>query len=169
MRFHYLSILLFLSSISLLAWAVAANPPGGVSWTLLYASSIPFIEKVQFVVSLYAPPLFFAFIGMTLLQVQFRLSMGGATTLTIFSICMLASLSMIVGIRTAAGGPASFPGYALGMALSYTMLSRVYAVKLRSWYGGIKIPWVIWRGNAAAMAELNRQLEERRKSGDPVC
>ena len=160
MKLRYLPALLFLLSMSLLAWAVAANPPGGVSWRMLYISSIPLLEKIQFLVSLYLPSMFFAFLGMTLLQVQFRLAMTGASTLTIFSMCTLASLSMIVGIRTAASGPASFPGYALGMALSYTIMSRVYAVTLRKCFGGVKIPWVIWRGNAEAVSKLNRQVSE---------
>lgn len=163
MKFHYTSIFLFLFSISLLTWAIAANPPGQISWTTLYASTIPVTEKAHYLGSIYVPPLLFAFIGMTLLQGQFRLAMSGARLLTIFSICMLASLCMIAGIRTAAGGPASFPGYALGMALSYTMMSRVYAVTIKPLFGAISVPWIVWRGNAKAVAELNQQIAERRQ------
>lgn len=164
MKLPYFSTFLFLFSIVLLAWTVAVNPPANISWTTLYSSTIPLTDKAQYLGSFYAPPLFFAFIGMTLLQGQFRLAMSGAKTITIFSICMLASLCMIAGIRTAAGGPASFPGYAVGMALSYTMMSRVYAVTTKPLFGAISVPWIIWRGDAKAVAELNQQIAERRQS-----
>lgn len=168
MKLRYLPTLLFLLSISLLAWSIAVTPPGGVSWATLYTSSVPVLDKAKFLAGLYAPALICSFVGMTLLQVQFRLSMTGAGTLTIFSMCLLASLCMIVGIRTAASGPASFPGYALGMALSYTVMSRVYAVVIRECFRSIKVPWVIWKGNAAAVAELSRKIAAAGKTGHPM-
>jgi hypothetical protein len=47
------------------------------------------------------------------------------------------------------------------MASGYTMMSRLYAITLREIARGLRIPWPVWRGNLAAVAELDRILRER--------
>lgn len=154
--------LLLTGSLTTLGYLVYANPPGGLPWATIATLPVSLLEKIQFLSEIYLLPALLSFVAISLLQLQFRMAAGGGPSASIFSICLLASLCLVAALRVAASNPASMPSYALGMALSYTTMSRIYAVKMKpvlSWLPFvIRVPWIIWRGNAEAVAELNRRM-----------
>jgi hypothetical protein len=56
------------------------------------------------------------------------------------------------------------PLYALGVGLAYAVMSRVYAVKIRK-IGWLRLPRVIWRGDAAGVAQVRQEFPPQSPGG----
>lgn len=155
------SSLLFSAALGGFAFALLANSPGGAPWALFFGDPAPMTQKLLFLLRTWCWPALLSFAAITLLQLQFRLATSGASKRTVFSVCLFASGTMLLSLRTLAALPGAGPSYALGMALGYTVMSQLYAVRLRS-LGPLRLPWPVWRGDRAAVEELHRRLRDHR-------
>lgn len=155
------SNLLFATAIAALAYAVMTTPPGGVRWDAFVAEQASLFRKAVFLVDIYVWPAMISFCAISMFQLQFRISSGGANRRTVFAVCVAASGAMLFGLRTISMGASSSPSYIVGMALGYTMMSRLYAVRLRRVFNRVRIPWPIWRGDRQAVEEIHRAMQVR--------
>ncbi len=161
------SFLLFLA-LSALGIAFATNPPGGVRWGLLIEAPGGWFEKVMFLAGTYLLPAFLSFCAIVLFQLQFRLASSGTNKRIVFSVCVLASGAMLLGLRSISSNPSSGPPYVSGMALGYTVMARLYAIRLRNFFGRVRILWPVWRGNIRAVQEID-QMAKLRTGSAPAC
>jgi hypothetical protein len=157
------SSLFFFASLVGLAWSIAATPPSGAPWAIFAADPATLYQKFSVLGGLYLWPAVVACFGIILVQLQFRLSSSGANRRTVFAACIFASGAMLMGLRTVAMSPPSGPAYVAGMALGYTLMARLYAVRLRK-VGPLQIPWPVWRGNAGAVRDIDQAVQAHRQS-----
>jgi hypothetical protein len=143
---------------SILAVSVAGNPPGGLSWHSFFTEPASFLTKLTYLAGTYLRPAFLSFTAIILFQLQFRLTMSGASAAVVFAIGVTGSTSMLAGFRSLSAAPNSLPGYVFGMALAYTVMARLYAVRLRTVWGRIPVPWIVWRGNPGAVQQIDRRM-----------
>lgn len=148
--------------------SVMTNPPGGVSWHAFAVEDTALALKLRYLAGVYILPALLAFVGIVLFQLQFRISMSGARAAVVFASGVLGATAMLGGFRALAMAPNSLPGYVLGMALGYTVMARLYAIRMRTLWGRVRMPWVVWRGNAAAVSEIDRQMAARARGGAPA-
>ena len=75
--------------------------------------------------------------------------------------CLLIT-SMLGAFRTMTAGIGGIPGYALGMASAYTMMSRLYAIRTseRTLFGR-RMLRIIWRGDPEAAKEIQMSAARR--------
>jgi hypothetical protein len=125
----------------------------------------PWPAKLRYLTEAYLSPAIISFCAISLFQLQFRLAASGAAKRTVFSVCVLASGAMLLGLRAISFVPNAAPSYVAGMAAGYTMMSRVYAVRMVEIVKGVRLPWPIWRGNRAAVEEFDRMLRKRSRPG----
>jgi hypothetical protein len=141
---------------AVLAWMVSTNPPAGASWRLFADEPTDPWLKVEYLAGIYLVPAVFAMAGIIAFQLQFRVSMSGARPGTVFGIGVLGASAMLGGFRLLALAPNSLPGYVLGMAAGYTVMSRLYAIRMRRIWGRLRVPWVVWRGDRDQVREIDR-------------
>ena len=153
---------LFLAVVAgALAYAMITTPPGGVRWGAFVADEASLLKKLSFLTNIYVWPAILSFVAISMFQLQFRIASSGVSGRLVFSVCAVASGAMMLGLRTISLGASSSPSYIFGMALGYTMMSRLYAVRMRKIFNGVRIPWPIWRGDLAAVEEINRAAQLR--------
>lgn len=147
----------------ILAVLIAFFPPGKFSWPRFFADQAPLKQKVSFLLRVYAAPACLSFCAVVLFQLQMRLSLGGASASVIFPLAILGATSMLGAFRIMVGGIGGVPGYAVGMATGYTMMSRLYAVRPsgRTLFGKPMVR-VVWRGDPEAAREM-QMLASRRQ------
>lgn len=155
------SNLLFLLALGALIYALNAHPPGGARWIIFVEEESPLWAKFRYLCETYLWPAVLSFLAITFFQLQFRLASTGASKRTLFALCVFASGAMLLSLRTIAMLPNAAPSYVTGMSAGYTMMSRLYAVRMREIIRGVRIPWPVWRGNLKAVAEMDRMVRER--------
>jgi hypothetical protein len=155
------SSLLFLLALAGLAVSIVSNPPGDAPWAIFAGDPATLFRKAQFVVETYVWPGVLACFAISMFQLQSRLASSGANKRTVFAACVLASGSMLMTFREISFHPAAGPSYVAGMALGYTIMSRLYAVRMRGFLGRVGVPWPIWRGDAVAMQEVDQAMRAR--------
>jgi len=160
----YYSCFLPTAALVALVMAVRAAPPGNISWRVFFEDPAPARVKAVFLAGSYLWPAVLSFTAIILFQLQFRLSASGAGKQTVFSVCLLASLSTLLGFQRLSLTPNAAPAYALGMALGYLTISRLYGMRMRSVGRGISIPWIIWRGNRQAVHEMDQLAAQVRQA-----
>jgi len=151
-------------ALGALFMTVKATPPAGLAWQVFFDEPASPESKGGFLLSSYLWPAILSFMAIILFQLQFRLSMSGASKRTVFSVCLLASLATLLGLQRLSMTPNSTPGYALGMALGYMAMSRLYGVRMRPVWRDISIPWIIWRGNKEAVRQLDLLAVQTREA-----
>ena len=157
------SSLLLFAAFAGLAWSIASTPPSGAPWAMFAADPATLRQKLSALAGLYLWPGVLACFAISMFQMQFRLVASGASKRTIFGACVFASGAMLMSLRLVGMTPASGPAYVAGMALGYTIMSRLYAVKMRA-MGPVRIPWPVWRGNTAAVREIDQAMRAMRQS-----
>jgi hypothetical protein len=155
------SSFLFVLALGGLAWSVLEHPPGGAPWAVFTADPATTIKKAQFLVGEYVRPGLLACVAIALFQLQFRLSASGANKRCVFAFSMLASSTMLLTLKEISFSPTAAPSYVAGMAAGYTMMSRLYAVRMRLVWGKIRVPWPVWRGNPRAVCEIDQAVRSR--------
>lgn len=161
------STLLFAAALGAFAFAVLGNSPSGAPWAMFFDDPAAWTEKAAFLIRTFCRPAMLSFSAIVLLQLQFRLASSGANKRTVFSVCLFACGAMVTSLRALAFLPGSAPSYVLGMALGYTVMSRLYAVRLRM-LGPVRIPWPVWRGDLPGVQKLERRIRaEAAAPNDP--
>jgi hypothetical protein len=161
MNKNYGSCTLAALAFGALAIAIHANPPGGVHWGAFFEDPAHWTAKALFLAHLYLVPALMSFGAIVLYQLQFRVMGVGSHSAATFGIAVLASGAMLMVLRALAFQPSSAPFYVLGVASGYTVMSRVYAIRMRLIANRIRIPWPVWRGDVQRVAEVQRQMRER--------
>jgi hypothetical protein len=152
-----------------LSYAFAQNPPGGAPWRVFLEEPAPVWTKAWFLAAAYGWPAVLSFAAIVLFQLQMRLTVSGANRRTVFAVCALASGAMVLGLRELSFSPHAAPSYVVGMALAHTVMSRLYAVRMRLVAGRVRAPWPVWRGNRAAVEAIDREVRARmREAGPPA-
>ena len=155
--------MLFLAMmLAALAWAVASNPPGGVSWRAFWEEPAALWIKLEFLGVTYLWPAALAFTAIVAFQLQFRLAGSGAGPPVLFAASMAGSVAMVTCFRGLSAAPHATPSYMVGMATGYTVMARLYAVRMRTLRGRMRVPWPVWRGNLQAVQETDRRVAEMR-------
>lgn len=158
------SSLLLILALGGLAAAIALYPPSGAPWALFFADPAPLTQKLSALNGLYVWPGILACVSICLFQLQFRIAASGANKRMVFAVCVLASGAMLMSLRGVSMSPASGPSYVAGMALGYTIMARLYAVRMRTFLGRIRVPWPVWRGDARAVCEIDQAVQARRQN-----
>jgi hypothetical protein len=158
------STLLFVLSLGGLVVAIAGNPPSGAPWAMFAADPATLVQKAAALVALYVWPGLLACLAISMFQLQFRLAASGANKRTVFAACVLASGAMLMSLRMVSFSPSAGPSYVAGMALGYTVMARLYAVRMRSLVGRVRIPWPVWRGDARSVCEIDQAMQARRQT-----
>jgi len=149
-------------ALAVLAALIACFPPGNFSWHRFFIDSAPLSRKLGFLLKVYALPAGLSFMAVLLFQVQMRLSLGGAPTAVIFPLAVLGATSMLGAFRTMVAGVGGVPGYAIGMASAYTMMSRFYGVRPsgRMLFGQPMLR-ILWRGDPEVAREIKMSMTRR--------
>ncbi|MEO5925065.1 MAG: hypothetical protein ABIR70_14690 [Bryobacteraceae bacterium] len=156
------SSLLLVLALGALGFVIADNPPGGVRWGVFGAEEAPLLQKVVFLFLTYAWPGFLSCFAISMFQLQARLAASGANKRTVFSICVFASGTMLLSLRSLSLSPTSGIAYVAGMAMGYTLMARLYAVRMRTFFGRVSVPWPIWRGDTRAVQAIDEMARMRR-------
>lgn len=160
---NYLPALL---ALLLLGIMVYQFPPFQVTWQRFFHDPTPLARKLAFLLKVYMLPCGLSFGAMMLMQLQGRLGALGATASSIFPLALFGAAGMMVAFRSMASGVGGVPGYALGMALAYTMMSRVHSLQPsgRLLFGRPMIR-IVWRGELDAQRLAAARLQARQASG----
>lgn len=156
---NYVPVLLALAAMS---WLIAHFPPFQITWLHFFRDPSPATVKLAFLCKVYALPCALAFGAVVLFQLQGRLGLLGVAGTSVFPIALFASGCMMSALRTMVSGVGGVPGYALGMALGYTMMSRVHSLQPsgRTAFGRPMLR-IVWRGELEAQRAAAARLQAR--------
>ncbi len=151
-----------------LIWMIAHFPPFQITWLHFLKDPAPATVKLAFLFKVYGLPCCLSFGAVLLLQTQAKLGALGATASSVFPMALLASGCMMSAFRSMVSGVGGVPGYALGMALGYTLMSRVHSVQPsgRMLFGKPMLR-IVWRGELAAQKAAAARLQARRNPAGP--
>jgi len=164
MKKNLASSLLLVLVLGVFGLAISFTPPGGVRWGVFLEDPASGFKKVVFLLDMLLRPAVLSFTAITLLQLQFRLASSGANKRTVFSVCAIASATMMLGLRSLSLSSSGGPSYVAGMALGYTVMSRLYAIRVRTFYHRVRVPWPVWRGNKRAVQEMDEMVRAARNA-----
>jgi hypothetical protein len=161
---NYIPVVLALAG---LGWVIAHFPPFQFTWQrFLFKDPSPIGVKLAFLLRVYALPCCLSLVAVVLLQMQGKLGALGVSGSSVFPMALLASGCMMSAFRSMASGVGGVPGYALGMALGYTLMSRMHSLQPsgRTLFGRPMLR-VVWRGQLAAQKAAAARLQAREDSG----
>lgn len=152
--------------MALLALAALASyfPPGKFTWHRFLQDSMPLSGKVVYLLKVYALPALLSFTAVVLFQLQVRGSMVGAPAYAVFPLSVIGATAMLAAFRTMTMGMGGIPGYVVGLAGAYTMMSRFAGFQPSGRYRfGVQTLRIVWRGNPSlAQRPASRPALERR-------
>jgi|SRR5579862_4301170 len=154
-------------ALAALAWIVAHYPPFQITWQrFLFKDPTPAVLKIAFLFKVYGLPCCMALGAVVLFQLQGKLGALGAGASSVFPLALLASGCMMTAFRSMASGVGGVPGYALGMALGYTLMARVHSFQPtgRVVFGRPMLR-IVWRGELAAQRAAAARLQAREEAG----
>jgi hypothetical protein len=152
-----------------LGWLVVHFPPFQITWLHFFKDPAPVSVKLAFLCKVYAVPCSLSLAAVVLFQMQGKLGALGAAGSSIFPMALLASGCMMSAFRTMVSGVGGVPGYALGMAIGYTLMSRVHSLQPsgRILFGRPMLR-IVWRGELEAQRAAAARLQDRADAGAPA-
>jgi len=160
---NHVPVVLALAGLVLL---IARFPPFQVTWLHFLKDRAPVSMKLLFLFKVYGLPCCLSFGAVLMLQMQGKLGALGASGSAIFPIALLASACMMSAFRTMVSGVGGVPGYALGMALGYTLMSRVHSLQPSGKaVFGRPLLRIVWRGELEAQRIAAARLQAREAPG----
>jgi len=150
-----------------LGWIIAHFPPFQITWRrFFFTDPQPLTVKLAFLFRVYALPCCLSLGAVVLFQVQGRLGALGASGSSVFPMALMASGCMMSALRSLVSGVGGLPGYALGMALGYTLMSRVHSIQPsgRILFGRPMLR-IVWRSELVAQRAAAARLQSRADSG----
>jgi len=143
-----------LVALALVAAMIAYFPPGPFSWRAFVTDPSSTWMKLLFLGKVYLVPAALSLAAVVGFRIQMGLAMTGAAPGTTFPLALLASAAMMAALRSMSGGVGGVPGYAVGMALGYTLMANIHGFQKtgETVFGrpGLKI---VWRKQARAQQE----------------
>ena len=156
----------YLIALAALAGLIALFPPFQVTWRHFFQDSAPLSKKLGFLMRVYALPCAMSFIAILMFQLQGRVSMMGFAQSSVFLIALLGSGCMMAAFRTMVSGVGGVPGYALGMALGYTFVSRIHSIQpTGQMLFGKPTVRIVWRGEIEAQMRAAAHLQASPEPG----
>jgi hypothetical protein len=155
-------------ALAILGLLVVEFPPFQITWhRFFFGESAPMANKLLFLLKVYALPCCLSFGAIIMMQVQGRLGATGAAATSVFPLALFGSACMMMAFRSMVSGVGGVPGYALGMALAYTVMSRVHSLQPsgRMMLGRPMIR-IVWRGELEAQRLAAARLQARGASGE---
>jgi hypothetical protein len=149
-----------------LVWLIAHFPPFQITWLHFLKDPAPPAAKLAFLFKVYGVPCCLSFGAVILFQMQAKLGALGATASSVFPITLVGSACMMSAFRSMVSGVGGVPGYALGMALGYTLMSRMHSLQPsgRILFGKPMLR-IVWRGELAAQKAAAARLQAREDPG----
>ncbi len=160
---NYIPCLLALTILGLL---IVAFPPFQITWRrFFFEEPAPLLRKLGFLLKVYGLPMCLSFFAIVLMQMQGRLASVGATASSVFPIALFGAAGMMTAFRSMVSGVGGVPGYALGMALAYTVMSRVHSIQPTGRILlGRPMLRIVWRGELEAQMLAAARLQARTAS-----
>jgi hypothetical protein len=153
-------------ALVILGVLIAAFPPFQITWRrFFFEDPAPPLGKLAFLLKVYGLPMGLSFFAMILMQMQGRLAAIGATASTVFPMALFGAAGMMTAFRSMVSGLGGVPGYALGMALAYTVMSRIHSIQ-PSGRVLFRRPMlrIVWRGELEAQRLAAARLQARSAS-----
>jgi hypothetical protein len=150
-----------------LGWVTAHYPPFQITWQRFFLKDpSPLTMKLAFLFKVYAVPCLLSLVAVVLYQLQGKMGALGAPGSSVFPLALLASGCMMSAFRSMVSGVGGVPGYAMGMALGYTLMSRVHSFQPsgRVVFGRPMLR-IVWRGELAAQKAAAALLQAREEPG----
>lgn len=160
---NYIPCIVALAALALL---VAMFPPFQITWRHFFQDPAPIWKKIGFLLRVYALPCGMSFAAVLLFQLQGRVGAIGAAPSSVFLMALFGSGCMMAAFRSMVSGVGGVPGYALGMALGYTLISRVYSVQpTGEMLFGRPMIRIVWRSEIEAQRLAAARLQAGAASG----
>jgi hypothetical protein len=161
---NYIPCLLALAVLTVL---IVEFPPFQITWQRFFQDPTPLARKLAFLLKVYGLPCCLSFGAIVLMQMQGRLGAMGATASSVFPLALFGAAGMMTAFRSMVSGVGGVPGYALGMALAYTMMSRVHSIQPsgRILFGRPMLR-IVWRGELEAQRLAAARLQARGTSAE---
>lgn len=159
---NYLACLFALAVLGVLIFLF---PPFQITWAAFFNEPSSWPRKISFLLRVYALPCTLSFGAIFLMQMQARLGAVGAEASSVFPVALVSAGCMMTALRSMAGGVGGVPGYALGMALAYTVMSRVHSIQPSGKFlFGRPMIRIVWKGEVLAQKRAAAELQARRES-----
>ena len=162
MKRNYVPPVLALLTLTVL---IVLFPPFQITWRKFFLDPAPLSKKAGYLSLVYGLPCLMSFVAVILFQMQGRLGNLGANAAAVFPLSLFASGCMMVAFRSMISGVAGVPGYALGMALGYTIMSRIHSIQPA---GGTLLGRprvrIVWKGEIEAQRLAAARLQAREES-----
>jgi hypothetical protein len=154
-------------ALAVLVWIIAHFPPFQITWRrFLFTDPTPVTAKLAFLFKVYGLPCCLSLVAVVLFQMQGKLGALGASGTAVFPMALIASGCMMTAFRSMTSGVGGVPGYALGMALGYTLMSRMHSLQPTGRViFGRPLLRVVWRGELAAQKAAAARLQAREALG----
>lgn len=147
MKTKLLPSLIALAALALLS---IYFPPGKVSWHRFFIDQSPLGDKAVYLLKMYLVPAGLSFAAVILFQIQMRFSVAGAPAYVVFPVSIAGATAMLAAFRSMATGMGGVPGYVVGLAAAYTLMSRFAGIRPSGRYIlGVQTLRIVWRGDAA--------------------
>lgn len=145
-------------ALALVALLIAFYPPGPFSWRAFILDASSPWAKLLFLTKVYLVPAVLSFVAVVCFRIQMGIAMTGVASGSVFPLALLASGAMMAALRSMSGGVGGVPGYAVGMALGYTLMSNIYGLqKTESTVFGRPVLKIVWRKQVQASAPVGGQ------------
>jgi hypothetical protein len=134
-----------------------------IDHTLVISPMAAFVFHLKQGFWLYAWPMLVGFLTIAGYQVLGRVTMAGAAKWpVVFALASVVAMISMAGWVMMVRGMHMIPFYGCGVGLASAMMSRVYAITLRvhPWLK-VRLPRVIWRGDARGIENLQKALRAR--------
>jgi len=163
MKQKILPTLIALAALTLLA---AYFPPGKFTWHRFAEDELPLSGKILYLLKVYALPAALSFAAVVLFQLQMRFSVAGAPTYAVFPISILGATAMLAAFRSMTLGMGGIPGYVVGLATAYTLMSRFAGIRpSHRTFLGRRMVRIVWRGQVVAGPQLAARPALERRAG----
>jgi hypothetical protein len=151
-----------LLALAVFVLLVAEFPPFQITWHRFFEDPAPLARKLGFLLRAYGLPFCMSFFAIIFMQMQGRLAMVGATASSIFPLALFGSAGMLAAFRSMTSGVGGVPGYAMGFALAYTIMSRVHSIQPTGRLVlGRPMLRIVWRGELEAQRAAAARLQAR--------
>jgi hypothetical protein len=157
-----------LFALTILGILIVAFPPFQITWrNFFFEQPATPLRKFAFLLKVYGLPMCLSFLAIVLMQMQGRLASVGATATSVFPIAFFGAAGMMTAFRSMVSGVGGVPGYAVGMALAYTVMSRMHSIQPtgRIVFGRPMLR-IVWRGELEAQKLAVGVLQSREASAE---
>lgn len=127
--------------------------------------------QLKVIFFLYVLPVVTGFVAIAAYQIYARTAMAGGgrgakSKLALFLVSGSAATLTLFGWMLMTRNLATIPLYGCGVGLANVVMSQIYAVTLpRHAVLRVRLPKIIWRGDAAAVKRLNEAIAASRGNG----